>query len=95
MRVAIATPLLFFAAIGLRTRVAPHWGTTGVVAAAALLVLVPFRGRKILLACATVLGLGISLAAIAIVLSPERLLEVQSGATPEGRTGSTPERSPS
>ena len=77
VRVAIATPLLFFAAIGLRTRVAPHWGTTGIVAAAALLVLVPFRGRKTLLVCAAVLGLGISLAAIAVVLSPERLLEVQ------------------
>jgi len=76
-RVAIATPLLFFAAIGLRTRVAPHWGTTGVLVAAALLVLVPFRGRTILVACGAVVGLGISIAAVVVVLSPERLLEVE------------------
>jgi MFS family permease len=76
-RVAVATPLLLFAAIGLRTRVSPHWGTTGVMVAAALLVLVAFRGRTALVACGAVLGLGLSLAAVAIVLSPERLLGVE------------------
>ena len=76
-RVAAVFPLLLFAAIGLRTRVSPHWGTTGVVVAAVLLMLVAFRGRSTLVACGAVMGLGLSLAAVAVVLSPERLLAVK------------------
>lgn len=76
-RIAVATPLLVFAAIGLRTRVSPHWGTTGVMVAAALLVLVAFRGRASLIVVGAVMGLGLSLAAIAIVLMPERLLRAE------------------
>ena len=76
-RVAVAAPLVFFALVGLRTRVAPHWGTTGMVVAAALLVLVPFRGREWLAACGAVLGLGLSIAAVTFVLAPERLLSVE------------------
>ena len=75
-RVAVASPLLLFAVAGLRTRVSPHWGTTGVMVAAALLALVAFRGRSALVAGAAVMGLGLSLAAVAIVLQPERLLAV-------------------
>lgn len=76
-RLAVAAPLVFFALVGLRTRVAPHWGTTGMLVAAVLLVLVPFRGRTVLAACGGVLGLGLSIAAVTIVLAPERLLTVQ------------------
>ncbi|HQN97403.1 MAG TPA: glycosyltransferase family 39 protein [Thermoanaerobaculales bacterium] len=75
-RLAAVLPLALFAAVGLRTRVSPHWGTTGVVVAAVLLVLVAFRGRSALVACGAVVGLGLSVAAVAIVLQPERLLAV-------------------
>ena len=76
-RVAVASPLLLFAVIGLRTRVSPHWGTTGVMVATALLVLVAFRGRSTLVACAAVMGLGLSLAAVGIVLLPERVMAIE------------------
>jgi hypothetical protein len=45
--------------------------------AAALAVLVAFRGRSTLVACAAVMGLGLSLAAVGIVLVPERLVAVE------------------
>ena len=76
-RVAVASPLLLFAVIGLRTRVSPHWGATGVMVAAALLVLVAFRGRSTLVAGAALMGLGLSLAAVGIVLLPERLVAIE------------------
>ena len=76
-RVAAASPLVVFALIGLRTRVEPHWGTTGVTVFATLLALVAFRGRKALVAAGAVFGLGLCFAAIALVLMPESLLAVE------------------
>ncbi len=76
-RVAAASPLVAFALIGLRTKVEPHWGTTGVTVFAILLVLIAFRGRRTLVVAGGIFGLGLCLAAIAVVLSPERLLGVE------------------
>jgi len=76
-RVAAISPLVFFGLVGLRSRVSPHWGATGVTIFAALLVFVAFRGRKLLTICGAVFGLGLSFAAIGIVLNPEPLLKVE------------------
>ena len=44
---------------------------------AALLVLVSFRGRRSLVVLGAIFGLGLSLLAIAVVISPEPLLRIQ------------------
>lgn len=76
-RVAAISPLVLFGLVALRTRSAPHWGTTGVMVFAALLVLVAFRGRRLLVISGAVFGLGLSLLAIGIVFSPEPLLRIE------------------
>jgi 4-amino-4-deoxy-L-arabinose transferase-like glycosyltransferase len=76
-RVAAATPLLLFGAVGLKTSVSPHWGTTGIVVAVALLVLAPFRGRRWLVACGAAFGLAISLLAVAAIVARERLIAIE------------------
>ena len=76
-RVAAISPLIFFGLVSLKTRSAPHWGTTGVMVFAALLVLVSFRGRRWLVIVGAIFGLGLSLLAIAVVISPEPLLRIQ------------------
>ncbi len=76
-RVAAISPLVFFGLVSLRTRSAPHWGTTGVMVFAALLVLVAFRGRRFLVIAGGIFGLGLSLLAIGIVFSPEPLLGLE------------------
>jgi 4-amino-4-deoxy-L-arabinose transferase-like glycosyltransferase len=76
-RVAAVAPLVLFALVGLRTRVEPHWGSTGVSVFAVLLVLVRFRWRRVLAIAGGVMGVGLSLAAIAVVLAPESLLDVE------------------
>jgi 4-amino-4-deoxy-L-arabinose transferase-like glycosyltransferase len=76
-RVAAAAPLVLFGLVGLRTRVAPHWGATGVTVFAALLVLTRFRGRKTLAICGAVFGLAVCAVAIVVVLWPEPLLDAE------------------
>jgi 4-amino-4-deoxy-L-arabinose transferase-like glycosyltransferase len=83
--VAAATPFLFFGLLALRSRMSPHWGAPGLVVAAAMLVLVPFRFRRALVIVGVVMGLLLSGTVLAIVAFPERLLEIQW--TYSGRPG--------
>jgi hypothetical protein len=76
-RVAAATPLAVFSALGLLTRVSPHWAASGMLVACAVLAMVGFRGRRVLVATGVVFGLALSTAAIWVVLSPERLLDAE------------------
>jgi 4-amino-4-deoxy-L-arabinose transferase-like glycosyltransferase len=75
VRVAAVTPLLVFAAAALVTRVSPHWAAPGLMVAFILLGMVEFRARRMLSLLGVVFGLALSLAAIAVVLGPEPLLE--------------------
>jgi 4-amino-4-deoxy-L-arabinose transferase-like glycosyltransferase len=77
VRVAAMAPMVLFALVGLRTRVAPHWGATGVTIFAVVLVFVSFRGRKLLTVAGAVFGLGLSLVAILVVLWPDPLLDAE------------------
>jgi hypothetical protein len=63
----------------------PHWGAPGLVVAAAMLVLVPFRFRRPLVAIGVVMGLLLSATVLAVVALPEKLLEIQW--TYSGRPG--------
>jgi hypothetical protein len=76
-RVAAIAPLVFFGLVSLRTRVAPHWVAPGVMVAFVMLPLVAFRWRRGLQLAGVVAGVGLSLAAIAVVLAPESLLDVE------------------
>ena len=76
-RVAAIAPLVFFGLVSLRTRVAPHWVAPGVMVAFVMLPLVAFRWRRGLQLAGVVAGVGLSLAAIAVVLAPESLLAVE------------------
>jgi 4-amino-4-deoxy-L-arabinose transferase-like glycosyltransferase len=76
-RIAAATPLAVFAALSLLTRVSPHWSAPGMVVAFAALAMVGFRGRRVLVSLGVAFGLAVSLAAIWVVLSPERLLDAE------------------
>jgi 4-amino-4-deoxy-L-arabinose transferase-like glycosyltransferase len=75
--VAAATPILFFGVLSLGSRMAPHWGTAGVVVAVALLAVEPFRARRALVAGGIGLGLAIVAAGLTVVALPERLLELE------------------
>ncbi len=75
--IATAMPFLAFGTVALRERVGAHWGGPGLVVAAALLALTPFRGRRTLLIAGLAMGIGISLAAGWVLANPERLLAVQ------------------
>lgn len=75
--VAAAMPFLFFGFVSLREGVGAHWGGPGLVLGAAILILVPFRGRKSLIALGGALGFTLSLAAIFIVSFPEKLMDIQ------------------
>ncbi len=75
--VAAAMPFLFFGLVALRERVGAHWGGPGLVVAAALLALTPFRGRRPLVVSGAVLGVGLCLAAGWVVSNPERLVDLQ------------------
>jgi 4-amino-4-deoxy-L-arabinose transferase-like glycosyltransferase len=76
-RVAAATPLAVFGALALITRVSPHWAAPGMLVAFAVLAMVRFRGRLVLAALGMVFGLVLSVIAIWVVLSPERLLDAE------------------
>jgi len=73
--VSAVTPLAFFGLLALRSRMAPHWGVPGVVVATAMLVLLTFRFKRVLVISGTVFGLTLSATALAIVAFPETLLE--------------------
>jgi 4-amino-4-deoxy-L-arabinose transferase-like glycosyltransferase len=87
-RVAAVTPLAFFGLVGLRTSVAPHWVAPGVMVAFVMLPFVAFRWRRGVQLAGVVVGVGLSLAAIAVVLAPESLLDVEW--THRGRTDRMP-----
>jgi hypothetical protein len=87
-RVAAVTPLAFFGLVGLRTSVAPHWVAPGVMVAFVMLPFVAFRWRRGLQLAGVVVGVGLSLAVIAVVLAPESLLDVEW--THRGRTHRIP-----
>lgn len=74
--VAAAMPFVAFGLVALRERVGAHWGGPGLVVAAALLAMTPFRGRRALLIAGLVMSLGVSLAAGWVLANPERLLSV-------------------
>ncbi len=83
--VSALTPLAFFGLLALRSRMAPHWGTPGLVVAAAMLVLLTFRFKRALVISGVVVGLALSATVLAIVAFPEKLLEIQW--TYGGRSG--------
>ena len=83
--VAAVTPLAFFGLLALRSRMSPHWGLPGLVVAAALLVLAPFRWRRGLVIGGVAFGLLLSAVVLAAVAFPERVLELQW--TYSGRPG--------
>ncbi len=76
-RVAAIAPLVFFGLVSLRTRVAPHWIAPGIMVAFVMLPLVAFKWRRGLQLAGVVVGVGLSLSAIAVVLAPESLLDVE------------------
>jgi len=88
--VAAASPLVAFSLVALRERVGGHWGAPGLVAATAVLVLVPFRGRRTLIVLGAVTGLVLSTGVVAAALHPEWLLDRQWRVA--GRTLAVPER---
>lgn len=72
--VAAAMPFLFFGFVALKERVGLHWAAQGLVLGAVALVLIPFRGRKVLVTLGVVLGLAISLGVVVAGSQPELLL---------------------
>jgi hypothetical protein len=83
--VSAVTPLAFFGLLALRSRMAPHWGAPGLVVAMAMLVLSSFRFKRGLVISGVVVGLALSGTVLAIVASPEKLLEIQGASS--GRPG--------
>jgi len=77
LAVAAVMPFIFFGLISLREGVGAHWGGPGLVLGAAVLVLTPFRGRKVLVGLGALMGLTLSIAAILIVSFPEKLMDFQ------------------
>lgn len=77
VRIAAVAPLAFFSLVGLRTSVAPHWVAPGAMVAFVMMPLVPFGWRRGLQLAGVVVGIGLSLAVIALVLVPESLLGVE------------------
>lgn len=77
VRVAAIAPLVFFALVGLRTRVAPHWVAPGVMVAFVMLPFVAFRWRRRLQVAGVVFGIALSLSVIALVLAVESLLDLE------------------
>jgi hypothetical protein len=77
IRAAAAVPAVVFGALAVRTEIAPHWVLPGVVPAAAMLATTEFRWRRGLVVAGGVMGIALSLAMVAIVRSPERLLGVE------------------
>ncbi len=77
VRMASVSPLVFFGLVGLRTKVAPHWAAPGLMVAFLLLASTRFRGRRVLQQLGVAFGVTVSLAAIAVVAAPERLLDLE------------------
>jgi hypothetical protein len=69
--------VVFVLLVGIRTRVSPHWGLTGVVAAVALLVMIDFKWRRGLILSGAVMCLAMCSLVIGIVLFPEAAMGVE------------------
>lgn len=83
--VSAVTPFAFFGLLALRSRMSPHWGAPGLVAATALLVMLNFRGKRSLTIAGVIFGGLIVALVVGIVAAPEKLLEIQW--TYSGRPG--------
>lgn len=88
--IATAMPFLFFGLVSLRSRVGAHWGGPGLLMGAVVLSLVVFKGRRLLITCGAVFGLGLSLTVIGIVFAPDSAMNLQwsyAGKPEEFNTG--------